>query len=92
MSGKPVLPAVVDAVLDAGRAAIREASNPVRHVTTAVRATAFWTAVVVPLAYPLLLFDGTEYGLLVGLLGFHALALVVGHLHSRNERDAERPG
>jgi len=93
MSGKPVLPTVVDTVLDAVRTAMREVPHPVRYTVTAVRTTAFWSAVVVPLAYPLLLFGGpTDYGLLVRVLGFHTLALVVGHLHGRREADTERPG
>ena len=87
MTGKSILLAVVDAVPETVRSAVRMVSKSVGHVLTVVRTTAFWAAVVVPLAYPLLLFGRpTDYGLLFGILALHALALVVGHLH-----DGRRP-
>lgn len=57
-----------------------------------VTAAAFWTAVVLPVAYvPLLLVGpvGGERALLVAaLLAMNAIALVVGHPHGRDGADA----
>jgi hypothetical protein len=88
MTGKSILLAVVAALPETVRSAVRTVSKSVSSVLTVVRTTAFWAAVVVPLAYPLLLFGrATDYGLLFSVLALHALALVVGHFH-----DGRRPG
>ena len=52
------------------------------RLTHTVRAAAFWTAVVSPIGYPILLsagLEGTTGLLFVGLLCTNALALAVGH-------------
>lgn len=55
-------------------------------VTTAVRAVAFWLAVVFPLTYVPLLGDGVGSGELlafVALLAGHVLLLTLGHDYAR---------
>lgn len=50
-------------------------------VTTPIEATAFWTAVVIPLAYPALLaggLTGNELSLLGMVLALNVVALVLG--------------
>lgn len=52
---------------------------------TAVRAVAFWTAVLLPLAYLPLFLAGVVGAIdpltLVALVCFHAVAVLVGHVH-----------
>ncbi len=55
-------------------------------MSSTVRATAFWAAVVIPFTYPALLYvglDGINGYLFVSLLFANALALAVGHDHNR---------
>ena len=57
-------------------------SWPLRSVRTAIEAVAFWIAVILPIAYvPPLLGVPPHLGTntLLGLLGVHALAVIVGH-------------
>ncbi|MBO4247510.1 hypothetical protein IL252_06725 [Halomicrobium sp. IBSBa] len=52
-----------------------------------VEATAFWTAVALPLVYPALMFggfDGQEPFLLVAALALHVAALRLGRGHGRD--------
>ena len=52
-----------------------------------VKAAAFWTAVLVPLAYPALLYgglDGHELTLLLAVLAVNAAALVLGRDYNRD--------
>lgn len=52
-----------------------------------VEAAAFWTAVLLPLAYPWLMFgglDGRELFLLLGALALNAATLVLGRGHKRD--------
>lgn len=58
-----------------------------RAVVAPIRALAFWTAVLLPLAYlPLLAggLTGAETSVLAALLVANALALAVGHDHARD--------
>jgi hypothetical protein len=58
------------------------------RLTHTVRATAFWTAVVSPIGYPILLsagLEGTTGMAFLGLLCFNALALAVGHDYDPDE-------
>lgn len=58
-------------------------------MTGTVKAAAFWAAVVIPTAYPVLLYgglDGTTGPAFVGLLFANALALALGHDHNREDR------
>lgn len=60
-------------------------------VRESIEATAFWTAVTLPVFYlPLILtgLDGQTLLAFVGLLALNALALVFGHSHNR-ERGTE---
>lgn len=57
----------------------------------AVRRLAFWGAVVLPAVYvPALLLDGSgvtgSATTVIGVIGGHALALIVGHGYNRPER------
>ncbi|MFD1569491.1 hypothetical protein [Halorubrum laminariae] len=61
-----------------------------RHVadlmTGTVKAVAFWAAIAIPLAYPVLLYeglDGTTGLWFVGLLIANVAALALGHDHKR---------
>jgi len=60
-------------------------STVTARALTAVRAVAFWTAVLLPLAYLPLLFAGVVGAVdpvgLVALVGVHAVAVLVGHVH-----------
>lgn len=50
-----------------------------------IETVAFWAAVLVPLAYPALMYgglDGEELFLLLGALALNAAALVVGRGHN----------
>jgi hypothetical protein len=52
------------------------------RMVRAVRAAAFWTAIVLPIGYPFLLsagLDGTNGLYFLGLLAANALALRIGH-------------
>lgn len=52
-----------------------------RLITTPIKATAFWTAIVIPLAYPTLLaggLTGSELPLLGLVLALNVVALVLG--------------
>lgn len=52
-----------------------------------VEAAGFWTAVLIPLAYPALLYggvDGRELPLLLAALALNAAALVLGRNHNRD--------
>jgi hypothetical protein len=52
-----------------------------------IEATAFWTAVALPIAYPALMFDGLagqELFLLVATLALHVVALGLGRGHGRD--------
>jgi len=52
-----------------------------------IEATAFWTAVALPLAYPALLFgglDGQGLFLLVATVALHVVALGLGRGHGRD--------
>lgn len=52
-----------------------------------IEATAFWTAVALPIAYPALLFgglDGQGLVLLVATLALHVVALGLGRGHRRD--------
>lgn len=62
--------------------------HPLRHVPTVavpLRAAAFWSAVVLPVAYLPMVADGFDGGrevaLFVTLLAAHTVALSVGHDH-----------
>jgi len=63
---------------------------PARLATTALKqplqAAAFWSAITLPLLYlPLLAFgidDRVQAGAFLGLLGLHAVALIVGRSYS----------
>lgn len=60
--------------------------RPLGLVADAVRASAFWTAALVPLSYPALLAAGAvgRYPLaFAALLAVNFVALVVGHGHRR---------
>jgi|GEM_PF-2332337 len=52
---------------------------------TVVRAVAFWTAVLLPLAYLPLFLAGVAGAVdpvvVAAVVGFHAIAVVVGHVH-----------
>ncbi|WP_418281444.1 hypothetical protein [Halorubrum sp. DTA98] len=51
-----------------------------------VKAAAFWAAVAIPLAYPVLMYaglDGVNGYLFVSLLFANALALAIGHDYNR---------
>ena len=53
--------------------------------TRPVETAAFWAAVLIPLAYPALMYggiDGPELFLLLAVLAFNAAALVVGRDHN----------
>lgn len=55
-------------------------------MTGTVKAAAFWAAIAIPAAYPVLLYSGLDGGtglLFVGLLFANALALAIGHDHKR---------
>jgi hypothetical protein len=55
-------------------------------MTGTVKAAAFWAAIAIPVAYPVLLYMGLDGGagvLFVALLFANALALAVGHDHKR---------
>ncbi|WP_418285992.1 hypothetical protein [Halorubrum sp. DTA46] len=55
-------------------------------MTGTVKAAAFWAAIAIPTAYPVLLYmglNGTTGLLFVGLLVANALALAVGHDYKR---------
>lgn len=55
---------------------------PVRRLAASVRTAAFWLAVALPLAYPLVVLGGADRFLLIGgLLAVHVAALSVGHAH-----------
>jgi len=52
-----------------------------------IQASAFWAAVVLPIAYPALMFgglDGQELFLLVATLALHVAALRLGQGHRRD--------
>lgn len=52
-----------------------------------VQTASFWTAVLIPVAYPWLLFGGVggrELFLLLGLLALNAVTLVLGRDHKRD--------
>jgi hypothetical protein len=58
------------------------------RLTHTVRAAAFWTAVVSPIGYPVLLsvgLEGTTGLAFLGLLCLNALALAVGHDYDPSE-------
>jgi len=55
-------------------------------MTGTVKAAAFWAAIAIPTAYPVLLYmglEGTPGLLFVGLLAANALALALGHDYKR---------
>jgi len=55
-------------------------------MTGTVKAAAFWAAIAIPAAYPVLLYvglEGTSGLLFVGLLLANALALALGHDYKR---------
>ncbi|PAU82960.1 hypothetical protein CK500_12595 [Halorubrum salipaludis] len=55
-------------------------------MTGTVKAAAFWAAIAIPTAYPVLLYmglEGTPGLLFVGLLFANALALALGHDYKR---------
>lgn len=55
-------------------------------MTGTVKAAAFWAAVVIPMAYPVLLYgglDGTTGVAFVCLLFANVVALALGHDHNR---------
>ena len=55
--------------------------------TRPVEATGFWVAVLIPLAYPALLYgglDGQQLTLLLAALALNAAALVAGRDHNRD--------
>ncbi|SMO40097.1 hypothetical protein [Halorubrum cibi] len=57
----------------------------------AVRAVAFWVAIVLPIGYPFLLsagLDGTNGLYFVGLLAANAVALKIGHDYDPGSSDA----
>ena len=60
-------------------------STAATRTLTAVRAVAFWTAVLLPLAYLPLFLAGVVGAVdpvsLVALVGVHAVAVLVGHVH-----------
>ena len=52
-----------------------------------VQTTAFWSAVLIPLSYPLLLYgglNGQELSFLLAALAVNAAALVLGRNHNRD--------
>lgn len=57
------------------------------HLRGSIEATAFWAAIVLPLAYVPLLADGLgttqEGGLFAAVLVFHLVALRLGHTYGR---------
>lgn len=59
----------------------------VRSLRNGTRAVGFWAAVLLPAAYPVVLIASNWLSrpriLLVGLLGVHALALIVGRDYER---------
>lgn len=60
------------------------AQRSVALLATAVRASAFWTAALLPLSYPLLLATGTvaDHPLaFAALLAINVVSLLVGHEH-----------
>lgn len=64
------------------------------RLTRTVRAAAFWTAVVSPIGYPILLsvgLEGTTGLAFLGLLCGNALALAVGHNYDPSQ-DGETTG
>jgi hypothetical protein len=61
------------------------------RMVRAVRAAAFWAAIVLPIGYPFLLsagLDGTNGLYFVGLLAVNALALRIGHDYDPGSSDA----
>ncbi|MUW15033.1 hypothetical protein GJ633_10445 [Halorubrum sp. CBA1125] len=59
-------------------------------MTVTVKAAAFWAAIAIPAAYPVLLYrglDGTAGLLFVGLLFANAIALALGHDYKRSVTD-----
>lgn len=64
-----------------------------RSVVTCVQGIAFWTAVVIPVAYVPLLFRGlsttADAVTMAQLLGINALVLVVGHGYLGEDDTAE---
>jgi len=60
-------------------------STATTHALTAVRAVAFWTAVLLPLAYLPLLLAGVVGAVdpptIAAVVVLHAVAVVVGHVH-----------
>ncbi|WP_232745035.1 hypothetical protein [Halorubrum aethiopicum] len=61
------------------------------RMVRAVRAAAFWAAIVLPIGYPFLLsagLDGTNGLYFVGLLAANAVALAVGHDYDPGSSDA----
>lgn len=57
-----------------------------RLVTTALRAIAFWAAVVLPLAYVPALVDLASTELFLAIIPVHALCLFVGHEYTPGPR------
>lgn len=85
MRGTSTLPAPVGALTAAVRhLLVRGSSLTAGALVAAGRGTAFWAAIVVPVAYVPRLFGGSgtvELHVLLGYIGLHALALSAGYLH-----------
>ncbi len=65
------------------RAPVEAAATQFRELTiSGVRATAFWTAVVLPFAYipAMYMLDGST--VLLALLALHMICVVIGHEHN----------
>lgn len=67
------------------------AGDVVRSLWEGIEAFGFWTAVLLPLAYPAVLLSGGglsgSWMALVGVLAAHGLALVIGREHGRRESE-----
>ncbi len=70
-------------------------SHPFRAIRATVEALAFWTAIVLPLAYVPALLGGPPhltFETLLGLLGLHLVTIVLGHGYGSEVSGSERGG
>lgn len=62
----------------------RDHTQP-RWLHSSVSALSFWSAIFIPVVYPVLLAGGIEtfaqFAFLCGVIGFHILVLIGGHHH-----------
>lgn len=70
------------------RCSARVAGRTTDHLSVAVSAVAFWTAIVVPLSYLLFLVQGirtqAQFTVFLGLIAVNYVALILGHSHNRS--------